>query len=295
MSALSGVLCALATPLDADGRLDAAGLERLVERVLRGGVSGICPAGSTGEGSRLTAEQRAALVEQVRKQVPAGLPVVPAPGVSNPAGIPAEIEQYARLGADAVLVPPPPYYPLSVADLCGYYTKLADASPLPIVIYHFPNLLGVGVPVETVREVAAHPRIAGLKDSGRDFEYTAAVRYATAHLPDFALLTGSDTMLLATVLIGGAGTIAASANLVPELGCELYAAARDADLPRGRELQRRLFEVIDAVRAVGAPAGWKAALALAGICGAAPAPPAAPVTGGALTALRDRLTALGAL
>jgi 4-hydroxy-tetrahydrodipicolinate synthase len=293
MVALSGVLCALVTPLTPTGEVDLAGLDRLLDRVVRGGVAGICPVGSTGEGSRLTAEQRATVVARVRDRVPAELPVIPTPGVANPPGIPAEIDRCAELGADAALVPPPPHYALTDAELRDFYRRLADTAALPVVIYNFPKLTGVPVPVEVVRAVAGHERIAGIKDSGRDFEYTTAVRYATAEAPGFALLTGSDTMLLATVLIGGAGAVCGSANLVPELGRDLYAAAVAADLTRARVLQRQLFNVVAAARAAGFPAGWKAALELAGVCAATPAAPAAPLTGDRLEALRGKLTALG--
>lgn len=295
MVELSGVLCALVTPLTPAGEVDLAGLDRLLDRVVRGGVAGVCPVGSTGEGSRLTAAQRARVVARVRDRVPAGLPVVPTPGVANPPGIPAEIDRYAELGADAVLVPPPPHYALGGAELRDFYQRLADTAALPVVIYNFPNLTGVPVPVDVVRAVAGHDRIAGIKDSSRDFEYTTAVRYATADAPGFALLTGSDTMLLATVLIGGAGAVCGSANLVPELGRDLYAAAAAADLPRARVLQQRLFAVVAAARAAGFPTGWKAALELAGVCPATPAAPAHPLAGPALEALHDQLTALGVL
>lgn len=292
---LSGVLCALVTPLTPAGELDGAGLDRLLDRVLAGGVDGVCPVGSTGEGSRLTAETRAAVVARVRQAVPAGLPVIPSPAVANPPGIGAEIDRYAQLGADAVLVPPPPHYALPDADLRDFYRRLADTAALPVVIYNFPKLTGVPVPVGVVGELAGHERVIGIKDSSRDFEYTTAVRYATAEAPDFAVLTGSDTMLLATVMIGGAGAVCGSANLVPGLVRDLYAAAVAADLPRARALQQRLFSVVTAVRTAGFPAGWKAALDLAGVCSATPAAPASPVTGAALGALREQLTQLGVL
>jgi 4-hydroxy-tetrahydrodipicolinate synthase len=145
-----------------------------------------------------------------------------------------------------------------------------------------------------VAALAGHPRVVGIKDSSRDLEYTQAVLYASAGA-DFAVLTGSDTLLLATVVLGGAGAVVGSANLVADLGMAVYDATLRGDLATARPLQQRLFEVVSAARAAGFPTGWKAALELAGICSALPAPPASPVSADTMAALRDRLVELGVL
>jgi dihydrodipicolinate synthase/N-acetylneuraminate lyase len=116
-----------------------------------------------------------------------------------------------------------------------------------------------------VAALAGHRQIVGIKDSRRDLEYTQAVLYASAGA-DFAVLTGSDTLLLATITLGGAGAVVGSANLVADPGTAVYDAALMGDLVTARPLQQRLFEVVSAVRAAGFPTGWKAALELAGIC-----------------------------
>src|SRR5699024_7424986 len=105
----------------------------------------------------------------------------------------------------------------------------------------------------------------GIKDSSRDMEYLQAVVYATAGA-DFAVLTGSDTMLLASLQLGAVGTIAASANLVPEIGRAVYDAVRRGDLAAAATAQERLFTIVQACRVGLPPAGWKAALAWAGVC-----------------------------
>ena len=292
---LAGVYCALVTPLDGSGALDDAGLERLADRVVRGGVAGVCPAGSTGEGMRLSAEQRISLLRRVRALVPPGLTVIPSPSSTHPPATAEEIWAFAGEGADAVLVAPPASYRLADDDLFRFYDTLAEQSPLPIVMYHIPDLMGVGVPAKVAARLAGHPRIIGLKDSSRQFEYTEEVLYATAGT-GFSVLTGSDTMLVATLLHGGTGAIAASANLVPDLGCAVYRAAARQDWEEAGRLQERLFHVVAAVRqAGGAAPGWKAALGLAGVCSPQPAPPAGPVTGPALDRLRERLAELEVL
>jgi dihydrodipicolinate synthase/N-acetylneuraminate lyase len=300
---LAGVYCALVTPFDPAGSIDDAGLERVVDRVVRARVAGICPAGSTGEGMRLSAAQRLALVRKVRSLVPPGMSVIPSPSASHPPATAEEIRVFAEEGADAVLVAPPASYRLADDDVLSFYETIAEQSPLPIVLYHIPDLMGVGIAPKVAARLASHPRVVGVKDSSRQFEYTEEVVYATSGASargrdgsGFAVLTGSDTMLMATMLHGGTGAIAASANLVPDVGCALYEACDRRDWDEAGQLQERLFHIVAAVRrAGGAAPGWKAALQLVGIGSGQPAPPATPVVGAALEGLRARLSELGVL
>jgi dihydrodipicolinate synthase/N-acetylneuraminate lyase len=112
---------------------------------------------------------------------------------------------------------------------------------------------------------------------------------------DFALLTGTDTLLVASLAIGAAGSIAASANLVPEMGCGIVAAVEAGDLDRAQELQQRLYDVVLACRAGEPPAGWKAALELAGLCSARLAAPASGLDAAATERIRAALSAQGVL
>ncbi|MGH3504274.1 MAG: dihydrodipicolinate synthase family protein [Nocardioidaceae bacterium] len=290
---LRGVHVALATPWR-DGQLDEPGLDSLVERVLAGGVTGVCPLGSTGEGTRLSAANRLAVLEAVRARVPATTPVIPAPSVLNLTDTAAEIEAMAARGADAVLVTSPSYYPASDTEVRNAYETLAETAPVPIVLYNMPGMTKVVIPSEVVGALAQHPRIVGIKDSSRDFEYFRAVRYAAREARDFAQLTGSDTLLVESLRIGGAGTIAASANLVPELSTELFAAASRGDWTAAEAVQQRLFDVVVACRAAG-QAGWKAALELAGTCSGAPVPPGGRPAEADIRHLRQRLAQLGVL
>jgi len=265
------VTVALATPLDGGGGLDEAALDRLLTRVLDAGVVGISPLGSTGEGARLSGELRQQVVAAVRRRV--AVPVIAGLPVSTVDGARRELDALAAGGADAALVAAPSYYPAGDDDVLSLYSTLAADSPLPLVIYHIPPMTGVRIAPSVVGELARHPRIVGMKDSSRDMEYLQAVLYATAG-SDFQTVTGSDTILLASLVLGAHGTIAASVNLVPELAVGIYAAFTAGDLDRAAELQRRLFLVVQACRRGVPPSGWKAALEIAGVCSARLAPPA---------------------
>ncbi|PSL08409.1 4-hydroxy-tetrahydrodipicolinate synthase [Haloactinopolyspora alba] len=292
---LSGVHVALATPVSDDGTtLDHEGLARLVDRAVTGGVRAVCPAGSTGEGPRLTRSARREVTSAVRGLVPAGTPVVPAPSAMTARDAIKEIAGLADAGADAVLLAPPSYYPMAPDEVTDHMLAVADAAAVPMVLYNIPGMTGVSLPADVVARLAAHERVVGVKDSSRDLEYLQSVLYAVGDT-EFAVLTGSDTMLLASLVLGASGTIAASANLVPGLGRAVYDAVLAGELAAAGTAQRQLFDVIQACRAGTLPAGWKAALSLAGLCSAAPVAPAAPLDPGRRAALADRLRELHAI
>lgn len=290
---LRGTSVALVTPLNDTGQLDHPGLDRLVERVVSGGVRAVFPVGSTGEGLRLTREHRIEVVDAVAKRLPPEVPMVPAGVETNVESRMAELAQLAEHGAAGALVAPPGQYPLADDEVLRYYQTLADASPLPLVLYNFPAMTRTPIAPEVVRQLAQHNNVVAIKDSSRDLEYFQAVLYATSELPQFAVLTGTDTMLLASMHLGGHGAIAASANLVPQLGCDLYQAVVDRRWDAARTLQRRLFEVVTEVRRGGVPVGWKAALEVVGVCSGQPAPPASRVAPELQHRLAERLSALG--
>ncbi|HWB87556.1 MAG TPA: dihydrodipicolinate synthase family protein [Bryobacteraceae bacterium] len=273
---LSGVLSALVTPLNGEGEIDEAAIARLVQHIRAGGVKGVCPVGSTGEGPHLSAAQRLQVVKAVRREAGSDLPVIPGVAATAFEDARRQVDDYAKAGADAVLVTPPFYYLLPQSAVRDFFLSLADASPLPVLLYNIPHLTKVAIAPETVAELARHAKIAGMKDSSRDFEYFQNI--AAFGLPEFSLLTGSDTMLLASLLAGGHGTIAASTNLAPWLSVSLMDAVRAGDLETARRLQFRLLHIVQLCRRGSFPAGWKAALELAGLCSARTVPPTPPLS-----------------
>lgn len=292
---LSGVHVALATPLSPDGRsVDHDGLARLVERTLQGGVRAICPVGSTGEGPRLTRAVRHDITATVRSVAGRTVPVIPAPSAPTAAEAISEIGELVQAGADAVLLAPPSYYPMTADEIGEYFHAVAEATAAPIVLYNIPAMTKVSLPAPVVASLATHENIIGIKDSSRDFEYLQSVLYAVGDA-DFTVLTGSDTMLLPSMLLGAGGTIAASANVVPQLGRQVYDAVTSGDLESAASAQRHLFDVVQACRVGTMPAGWKAALAAAGVCSPALVAPARGLDDDRRAALTERLRQLRAI
>ena len=296
MPALEGVIVALLTPVDREGKVDHGALRQLVERVTSRGVAGVSPLGSTGEGYSLGLDQRLAVVDTVAGSVPAGMPVIPGVFAHNHEQAVAEIAAYADHGGTAVLTAPPCYYPLRAAEQEAYFSRLADATALPLVMYNIPAYTKVQIAPAAAAALAAHPRVAGLKDSGRDFGYAAglldAVKAAGA-AADFSVLTGTDSMLVSYMLAGARGTICASANVVPEVVLAVYEAVRAGKLDEALRLETTLRQV-QAAFGIGAPsAAVKAAVALSGVGEPWLVPPRLPLTEAETARLLERLTALG--
>ncbi len=295
MPALEGVIVALLTPVDADGKVDHGALRQLVERVTSRGVAGVSPLGSTGEGYSLGLDQRLAVVDTVAGSVPAGMPVIPGVFAHNHQQAVAEIAAYADHGGTAVLAAPPGYYPLRAAEQEAYFSRLADATALPLVMYNIPVYTKVQIAPAVAAALAAHPRVAGLKDSGRDLGYAAtlldAVRAAGADA-DFSVLTGTDSMLVSYLLAGARGTICANANLVPELVLAVYDAVRAGKLDDALRVEAKLRQVQAACAVGGPPAAYKAAVASSGVGEPWLVPPRLPLTEAETAELLERLTAI---
>ena len=299
MQALDGVIVALLTPVDQGGQVDHGALRQLVQRLIDKGVTGVSPLGSTGEGYSLGLEQRLAVVDTVARSVPTGMPVIPGVFPHNHDQAVAEIAAYADHGGTAVLVAPPSYYPLSAAEQEAYFSRLADAAALPLVIYNIPVFTKIQVVPAVAARLASHPRVAGLKDSGRDLGYAGelldAVAAAGPAAAGFSVLTGTDSMLVAYMLAGARGTICANANVVPELVLAVYEAVRAGKLDDAVRHEARLRAVQAVLRSGASPAAYKAAIALAGVGQPWLVPPRLPLTETETARLVERLTALDVL
>jgi 4-hydroxy-tetrahydrodipicolinate synthase len=292
---LTGVLPALISPLRKDGNVDEAAVGRLVEHVIDGGVRGLLALGSTGETASLDETAHRTLLSSVVAAADGRVPVICGVAQSHLAAARVEVEAAARLGAAAALVAPPFYYLIDQATLLAFYRSLAKDSPLPILLYNIPQYTKVVAQPETVATLAREGTIAGIKDSSRDFEYFEGVCIATRDLPRFRIFTGSDTMLLPSLAVGGAGTICGAANVAPGWIVHVYEDFRRGDLAAARAGQDRLYQLVMVLRGGVFPAAIKAACCVQGICESWCAPPVAPLDDQAEAKLRDRLQAWGLL
>src|SRR5882672_5472922 len=255
---LRGVLPALVTPLTRDGEVDEPAVRRLVDHVLPGGVHGVLALGSTGEVASLDEATRRKVLAAVVKAAGGKVPVICGVVQSQLRAARADVRIAAELGAAAALVTPPHYYPIDQATVLAFYRRLAEDSPLPIFVYNIPQNTKVVVEPATVAVLAREGSVVGIKDSSRDFEYFENVCLALRDLPDFRIFTGSDTMLLASLTMGAAGTICGAANIAPGWAVRIYEDFERGDLTAARTHQDLLIELVQAIRPGVFPSAIKA-------------------------------------
>ena len=297
---IHGVVPPMVTPLKADGSLDVAGTERLVEHILAGGVHGLFLLGTTGEAPDLPYEVRRELVERVCRQVNGRVPVLV--GITDTVFSESlKLAEFAKsCGAAALVAAPPYYFAAGQPELIAYYTQLADMVPLPLYLYNMPSQVKVMIEVKTVVELAKHPNIVGLKDSSGNIGYFNACRYQLKDRKNFAILMGPEEAMGEVVLMGASGGVAGGANIFPKTFVDIYNAAVAKDVDRVRGLQDRIMRVSSLIYGVGHHnssfvKGVKCALSLMGICSDTLAAPREPFNETDRELIRQRLVELGAL
>jgi 4-hydroxy-tetrahydrodipicolinate synthase len=282
---LRGIVTPLATPLIPSNQpaLDPAGLERLIEHVLNGGVNGIFLLGTTAEFTSLGRELRQEIIRRSCTQVNGRVPVLV--GISDTALSETRClaDTAVEAGADAVVLAAPYYFQHSQDDLFRYLERITEKLSLPLFLYNIPHLTKSSFEPETVRRAADLPGVVGLKDSTGDLEYLEKTIELLHDRPGFSVLIGPEEMLIQAMKLGANGGVCGGSNLNPELFVNLYNAIFRGDTERAARLQEQVENSSRALYRVGAPGGsylrgLKAALALAGICHSEPAPPFAPFT-----------------
>jgi 4-hydroxy-2-oxoglutarate aldolase len=287
---LRGVLAPVVTPFDArTGELDLTGFERNLRAHASAGLNGVVVAGSTGEAPLLEEGERAALVASARDALPADRLVLAGAGAESTRAAMRLARQAAEQGADAVLVVAPHYYgesAMTAAALVAHFRRVADESPVPVVLYNIPKYTHFALPPAVVGELAAHENVAGLKESSGDMELLGA--YLDAQSEGFRVLTGHGPSFAAALERGAVGAILAVSTFAPGLALQVYEASLRGDGAAGAGAQARLAPLAShIVGAMGVP-GIKAALDHVGLTGGPPRPPLLPLR----AAERERVVAL---
>jgi 4-hydroxy-2-oxoglutarate aldolase len=273
---LSGIYPPIATPFKND-EVDYAGLARNVTRWMGTGLRGLLVLGSNGEAAAVDEDEAERIVATVREGVPRDRVLLAGTGRQSTRAAIAATTRAARAGADAVLVLTPFYFKAQMTPeaLADHYRAIADASPVPVLLYNFTNVTGLNMTPDTVAALAAHPNIVGLKDSNGDVGQVAAV---VARVPsDFTVLVGAAATLYPAMTVGAAGGIVAVANVVPDVCVKLYSLVRAGKHDEARVLQQRLTPLANAVTSGFSIAGLKVAMEIAGYVGGDVRRPLRPV------------------
>jgi 4-hydroxy-tetrahydrodipicolinate synthase len=255
----SGLWIPLATPFD-QGEVDHASLKRLVALYRGSGIAGLVICGSTGEAAALSDEEQLAVLQTVMSEA-RGLPVVMGLSGCHLGKTAARIQALGALGLAGILLPAPHYIRPAQAGLIEWFTRLADASAVPLILYDIPYRTGVKIELETLRALAGHPRICAIKDCGGDADKTRAL-IADGRLQ---VLCGEDANIFSTLVQGGHGAIAAAAHVHTRRFVQVLALIKAGDATQARALWEPLLPLIESLFAEPNPGPLKALLALQGL------------------------------
>lgn len=246
MRTIRGVITPLLTPLTHEGSIDLEGLRRLIEQQVDAGIHGIFLAGTTGEGMALTAAQRGELVRGACGAIGGRIPVVVDVGANCLADALLYAAQAERAGAQAVALQPPAYFPLEAHDLLDYYENFLRSTPLELFLYHIPAFTA-GLPMDVVQQLAPHPRVLGIKDSGASEEYFEQLLSTCRH-DDFAILLGDQSRMGEGLRRGADGIVPSLGNVEPALCVQMMEAAWASDWGRLEHLNQSLQQHTRAMR-----------------------------------------------
>ena len=290
---LEGIIVPLITPLNADETLDEAGLERLVEHVIAGGVSGVFLLGSSGEGPALGEAVKERLVRAVAEQARGRVPVLVGVLAVGTRRTVEEARRLVKQGGDAVVVTAPYYFAHSQAEIAAHVSHVARALDLPVLLYNIPQMVKTIVEPETVARLAEVPGVVGIKDSQGDMVRFQSLLALQASRPEFAVFQGAEGVVALSLARGAAGAVLGLANVAPGLCCELYESARTGNLPRAWALQERLMLLWKLhTRGQWLPC-LKMAVSQLGVCGPTASAPFAPLDRRAIAAIRRDMEAAG--
>ena len=288
-----GVYPYLVSPVAADGEIDAPVLARLVDDLIAAGVHGLAPLGSTGEFAYLSWPQRRRVVEVVVEAARGRVPVVAGVAATTTAEGARQAREMQALGADGILAILEAYFPVPDDGVYDYFSAIAQATPLPVVLYTNPNFQRSDLSLPVIDRLSRIDNVLAIKDASNNtgrllsiinrVEGRMQVCAASAHIP------------ACVMLIGGVGWMAGPACLVPRQSVELYELCRAGRWPEAMALQARLWALNQAFARHNLAACIKGGLAMQGYAVGQPLPPQAPLSPEGQAEVRAALAAVGAL
>jgi 4-hydroxy-2-oxoglutarate aldolase len=272
---LNGIFPPIPTPFAGD-EIAYDQLAFNIEKWNRTGLKGLVVMGSNGEYVYLSAAEKRKLVERTVELTPDHMLVIAGTGCESTKETIELTRDCAERGAHAALVVTPHYYSgrMNESAMMGYFTAVADQSPIPILLYNVPKFTHVDLSFKLVARLSAHPNIVGIKDSTGNVIQLG--QFANHVDPDFNLLVGTAGALFGGLTLGCAGGVLALANVAPEICVRIHQAVQAADFESAKQLQLRMIPVNQAVTATYGVPGLKAAMDMLGYFGGDPRPPLLP-------------------
>ena len=288
-----GIIPAMVTPITSDGKINVGALRKLTNYLIEGDVHGLFPVGSQGEFYALTFEEKKKVIEVVVEETRGRVPIYAGTGAITTREAIALTQMAEAAGVSAVSVLTPYFIHPNEAELFEFYSAIAKATRLPVLLYNNPGRTGVTISANFVVRASQVENIVGIKDSSGDLTLTA--EYIRRTDEKFSVLAGRDTLIYGTLCYGGKGAIAATANVAPKVIVEIYEAFKAGDWKRSLEAQFRLAPLRLAFDLGTFPVVIKEALNLIGIDAGIGIPPVGGISPKAREELREILKNMGLL
>ncbi len=258
-----GSLVALITPFKDDG-IDEAAFRKLVSWQIEEGTDGLIPVGTTGESPTLSHEEHKRVVELCVEEASGRVPVIAGAG-SNSTAEAVDFTRHAKeAGADAVLHVTPYYNKPTQEGMYRHFTAIAEAVDIPIIIYNIPPRSVIDMSIDTMKRLAEHPNVVGVKDATADLVRPIKTRLAIG--PDFCQLSGEDATIMPYLSQGGHGCISVTCNVAPGPLSQLHKAWQAGDVATAMSINDRLLPLHDALFCETSPGPVKYAASLLGLC-----------------------------
>jgi 4-hydroxy-2-oxoglutarate aldolase len=293
MKQFTGIFTPISTPFRGDDTLDEEGLRSNVMRWMSTPLTGLVVLGSNGEAPQLDDDESDRVIDIVRAAMPRNRPMIVGTGRESTRATIAATRKAASAGADAVLVRTPAFFKAQMTTdvFVKHYLEVADASPVPVLLYNVTMYTGVNLAPDAVARLGIHPNVVGMKESGSDL---AQIAEYIARTPDtFTVLAGSAATVFAALCVGCDGAILALAQVAPDACVQLQTLVREDKLDEARALQAGLVPLARTIGGQHGVPALKAALTLLGYAGGIPRPPLRPVSEQVVDVLRSQLEALG--
>ena len=284
MSIFKGCATAIVTPFDEKNKINFTAFKKLVDFQIENGVAALVFLGTTGEASTLSEKEKLQVAKFAISYVDGRVPVILGAGGNNTEEVIVRSKKFAKMGASALLQITPYYNKCTQEGLIQHFTTIANAAPVPQILYNVPSRTGVNLLPETVKKLAEVPNIVGIKEAGGNVQELARVLP-----PDFDIFSGEDEQIFTTLALGGSGVISVVSNVAPSETCAICNAFFEGNINLARKLQFDLVPLIRALFAEVNPIPVKGALNLLGFDAGAPRLPLTKSTDATLQKLENLL------
>ena len=255
-----GVFVAMLTPFLNDGTINEEEARRMIDFMIDSKVSGLFPVSTVGESIHMTRDEKIKLIEIVVDQTAGRVPVMPGVGSSHPQEAILLAKKAQALGCDGVVVAPPHFYPLSQEMIESYFTTIAEAVDIPVILYNIP-LFTQPIDYNVVAHLSRCQHIVAMKDSsGSMVDHLHFMDKVSRAGGKMNFLTGREEILLPFLMMGGKGCMAATPGILPEVMVGIFNAWKDENIPLAKRLQDSMLPLIRAMFSVPFPLGFKLAL-----------------------------------